>query len=389
MYAFANRMKDVKASEIRELLKITEQPEFISFGGGLPSADLFPIKELSIIAHDIIKENGEQALQYSTTEGYLPLRAQIAMRLQQRNSLFANAEDILIMNGSQQGLDLIGKLFLNEGDIVFCESPSYLGALSAFRAYGPQFCEIETDEDGMVPNALEQAIRTYPKGKIIYVVPDFQNPTGRTWSSERRHEIYSIAKKAGIVIVEDNPYGELRYEGEAIQPIKVLDDCGLVIYLGTFSKILCPGYRIAWVLANEMIIDKLVLLKQSADLHTSTANQMQISAYLEKHNIEEHVNQLCNLYKKRRDAMLNAINKYFPQNIKVNKPKGGLFLWITFEAGYDTRALLKRCITKKVAFVPGDAFYPNNPQRNTCRLNFSNMSEVLIEEGIKRMAKEI
>jgi DNA-binding transcriptional MocR family regulator len=382
-------MKEVKASEIRELLKITQQSDFISFGGGLPSPDLFPTEILAEIAYDIIKNNGQQALQYSTTEGHMPLRKHIANRLNEKNALQISAEELLIVNGSQQGLDLVGKLFLNEGDTVFCESPSYLGALSAFRAYGAQFCEVDTDEQGMVPQALEQAIKMQPKGKIIYVVPEFQNPTGRTWTRERRRKIYEVAKHAGVVIVEDNPYGELRYEGETIQPIKVLDNEGLVIYLGTFSKILCPGYRIAWVLANEIIIDKLVLLKQSADLHTSTVNQMQISAYLEAYNIDEHVDQLCMLYKKRRNVMMAAIERYFPDNIKVNKPNGGLFLWITFEDGYDTRELLKRCIAKKVAFVPGDAFYPNHPQRNTCRLNFSNMSESLIEEGIKRMAENL
>lgn len=385
----AERMAYIKASEIRELLKITERPEVISFAGGLPAPELFPIQALADLTSRLILDEGYKALQYSTTEGYRPLREKIAMRMEKVFKTRVAADEIIITSGSQQALDFIGKVLINPGDEVFLESPSYLGAINAFRAYKPKFVEVETDDEGMIPEALEAALKQAKHPKFIYIIPDFQNPTGRTWSLERRKAQIGLASKYGVLVVEDNPYGELRYEGEILPAVKSLDTEGWVVYLGSFSKTLCPGMRIGWIAAHRTLLEKFVLIKQGADLHTSTFSQMLINRYIETQDFDAHIRKLCQVYRLRRDAIIRAMERYFPGGVRCNHPKGGLFTWVMLPEGMDGTELLKEALSKNVAFVPGASFFPCTPKKNTLRLNFSNMPEDRIEQGIMRLADAI
>lgn len=280
-YRYAGRLSNIRASEIRELLKMTERPEVISFAGGLPASELFPIQEIKEVNDYVLDCCGEQALQYTTTEGFQPLRRWIAERMNSRLGTSFDEDNIMITHGSQQALDLTGKVFLEEGDVVLCESPTYLAAISAFRAYGCRFAEVETDEDGMVISRLEKALEENPEAKLIYIVPDFQNPTGRTWSLARRRQLAELSAKYNVVVIEDNPYGELRYEGDFLPSVKSFDKEGNVLCTGTFSKIFCPGYRIGWIAGEKEVIRKYVLVKQGVDLQCNTVAQMVISSFLE------------------------------------------------------------------------------------------------------------
>ncbi|MCD8171472.1 MAG: PLP-dependent aminotransferase family protein, partial [Clostridiales bacterium] len=315
-YNYARRMADMKASEIRELLKLTEKPEVISFAGGLPAPELFPIEEIKKANNHVLDHNGGQALQYSTTEGYGPLRKWIAQRMNAQLGTSFDGDDIMMTNGSQQALDLSGKLFLDEGDVVLCESPTYLAAISAFKAYGCRFVEVPTDEEGMMIPELEHALKAEPDAKLIYVIPNFQNPTGRTWSLNRRQKLAELSAAYNVAVIEDNPYGELRYEGSFLPSIKSFDRTGNIICTGTFSKILCPGYRIGWIAGEAEVIRKYVLVKQGVDLQCSTIAQMVISAYLEQYDIDAHIRTIREVYRKRRDVALDAVNRYFPSDIK-------------------------------------------------------------------------
>jgi len=382
----ANRMEEMKASEIRELLKLTEQPDMISFAGGLPDADLFPVERIAAVRERIMKEQAKEALQYSVTEGYLPLREQIAARMNLHQGTAITAREVLITNGSQQGLDLTGKLFLNEGDVVLCESPTYLGALNAFRGYRPKFVEVDTDEDGMKLEHLDELLQTHPV-KLIYVNPNFQNPTGRCWSKERRQAFIDRVQRANVIVVEDDPYGELWFEAGERPTLFSMDRKGCVIYLGSFSKIFCPGYRTGWLIAGSPWMEKYVLAKQAVDLHSSTIGQREISCYLEQYPIEEHIVQLRTVYRQRRDAMLEALNVHMPPDVRFTKPQGGMFVWVELPEGENARDLLVRCLPLKVAFVPGGAFYPNGGNEHTLRLNYSVTKETQIREGIKRLAQ--
>ena len=384
--AYAKRMDGIKASEIREILKITQREEVISFAGGLPAPELFPVEALKKIAVEILEQSGRTALQYSTTEGYEPLREKIAARLNLKFKANVNSGQVLITCGSQQALDFLGKLFLDEGDVVLCESPTYLAAISAFRAYCPRFVEVPTDDEGMLVNELEKILAQTKRIKFIYVIPDFQNPTGRTWSMPRRSRLMELAEQYGIPVVEDNPYGELRFEGEILPSLKSLDTKGLVISTGTFSKTFCPGMRIGWVVAAPAVFEKLVLIKQGADLCTSLRNQMEVDLFMEKFNFEENLSNLVELYRRRRNAMVEALEKFMPADVSFTRPQGGLFLWVKLPDHVESVELLKKCLERNVAFVPGDAFFPNGGVKNTLRLNYSNMPEERITEGIKRLA---
>jgi DNA-binding transcriptional MocR family regulator len=385
---YAKRMENIKASEIRELLKLTQQPEVISFAGGLPAPELFPVDEVKQVISEVIEEHGRNALQYATTEGYTPLREKIAQRMAKMR-VNVTADNILITSGSQQGLDFTGKIFLDEGDVVLCESPSYLGAINAFKAYQPKFVEVPTDDDGMIPEELERIISTTENIKVIYVIPDFQNPTGRTWSVERRKKLIEIANKYNLPIVEDNPYGELRFEGEMPPSVKSFDTEGRVIYLGSFSKTFCPGFRIGWVCAEKDVLNKYILVKQGADLQANTVTQMALNKYLEKYNLDEHVEKIKDVYRKRRDLMIKTMEEEFPEGIKFTRPEGGLFTWVVLPEHINARKLAEKAIEKKVAFVPGGSFFPNGGNENTMRLNYSNMDEERIVLGIKRLAETI
>ena len=380
---FAKRMSYIKASEIREILKVTEQKDVISFAGGLPAPELFPIDEINEINQIVLKEAGTKALQYTTTEGYPPLREWIATRMNEHLGTSFDKDNILITHGSQQGLDLSGKVFLDEGDIVLCESPTYLAAISAFRAYGCSFIEIPTDENGMDMNALENVLSNTSNIKLIYVIPTFQNPTGRTWNSERRRQLAELSSEYNVAVIEDNPYGELRFEGEALSSVKSFDAVGNVLCTGSFSKIFCPGFRIGWIAGDKDIIRKYVLVKQGTDLQCNTIAQMTIAEYLKRYDIDKHIGKIVEVYKKRRDMAIECIERYFPDNIKYTRPKGGLFTWIELPEGLSARKILEKCLEKKIAFVPGGSFFPCENRENTFRINFSNMSEDRIEIGLR------
>lgn len=386
---FAKRMERLQASEIRELLKLTQRPEIISFAGGLPAPELFPVEELAKVAHDILLKEGKQLLQYATTEGRPTLRKKIADRMLAKYQIQVSPDEILITTGSQQCLDFAGKLFLDPGDVVLCESPSYLGALNAFNAYEPEFIEVPTDEGGLIPEELDKILSTTNRCKFIYVIPDFQNPTGRTWSLERREKFMEVINKYELPVLEDNPYGELRFEGEILPSLKSMDTKGLVIFLGTFSKIFCPGLRLGWVAAKPGILSEFIKIKQSADLHTSNFDQGIADAYIESYDLDAHVEKIKDLYRHRRDLIIASMEKMMPEGVEWTHPQGGLFLWLTFPQGTSAAQVFVKCIEKNVAGVTGDAFFPNGKTDRNMRINYSNMPDDKIVEGIRRIAEAI
>jgi len=386
---FARRMDILRASDIREILKVTQRPEVISFAGGLPAPEYFPVDEIAEVTNRLLREAGPRALQYSTTEGHPPLREMIARRMNERWQTRLTASQILITSGSQQGLDLVGKLFLDEGDTVLCESPTYLGAISAWNVFRPRWVEVPTDDEGMQIEALERLLECCDRVKFVYVVPNFQNPSGRTWSLERRRQFMDVINRRGVPVIEDNPYGEVRFEGEHLPALQSFDRRGNVLSLGTFSKIFCPGLRLAWVAAGQPYYEKLVILKQGTDLHTSTLAQMQVAAYAESHDLDENIRRVTEAYRERRDAMIGALLREMPEEVEFTRPLGGLFLWVELPAAIRARELLARCLDHNVAFVPGDSFYPNGGHENTLRLNFSNMPPARIQEGIARIASAL
>ncbi|MFN8427278.1 MAG: PLP-dependent aminotransferase family protein [Anaerolineales bacterium] len=391
-YRYAFRTQQMSSSVIRELLKLTEQPDIISFAGGLPAPEVFPVEQFREACNYVMDHFGPQSLQYSTTEGYRPLREMIARHIS-RFSSEVGADNILITSGSQQALDFVGRLFVNRGDYIVVESPTYLGALQAWNAYGAQYIPVRADEHGMIVDELEAALRVGPK--FIYVLPNFQNPSGSTLSLERRKQLVKIADKYGVPIIEDDPYGQLRYEGEHIPSIVALDSeyrgsngghySGNVIYLSTFSKLLAPGLRLGWVIAPVEVIQKLVMSKQAADLHTSSINQYVAHEVAKGGFLDEHVKVIRATYKERRDVMIEMMEEMFPAGVSWRKPKGGMFLWSVLPEGMDSAEVLKRAIEKKVAFVPGEAFHPTGGGKNTLRLNFSYSSPQTIREGITRL----
>ena len=388
-YKFASRMDRMKASEIRELLKLTARPEIISFAGGLPAPELFPVKEIAQVSHDLVEKEGQKLLQYATTEGRPTLREKIAKRMTEKYGTPVDMNDILITTGSQQCLDFAGKLFLDPGDVVLCESPSYLGALNAFNAYQPVFKEVPTDGEGIIPEELDKILATTPKCKFIYVIPDFQNPTGICWSLERRKKFIEVINKYDLPVFEDNPYGELRYRGESFPTLKSMDTKGLVSFLGTFSKIFCPGLRLGWIAGPHAIVEKFVMIKQSADLHTSNFDQGVADAYMDAYDLDAHVKEIVELYGHRRDLILKTMEEEFPEGVEFTRPDGGLFLWVTVPEGVSARKVFDKCIEQKVAAVIGDAFYPNDKTDRSMRVNYSCMPDDKIVEGVKRMAKAI
>ncbi|MCL2164204.1 MAG: PLP-dependent aminotransferase family protein [Oscillospiraceae bacterium] len=381
----ARRMSYIKASEIREILKVTEKPEVISFAGGLPAPELFPIEEIKRANQIVLEEDGRKALQYSTTEGYPPLRQWIAERMNKRLGTTFDSDNILITHGSQQALDLSGKVFLDEGDTVLCESPTYLAAISAFRAYGCRFAEIPTNANGMIMPELEKQIQEHQNAKLIYIIPDFQNPTGRTWNLESRRRLAEISAKYNIAVIEDNPYGELRFEGEILPSTKSFDKLGNILCTGTFSKVFCPGYRIGWIAGEKKIIRKHVLVKQGVDLQCNTIAQMEISKYLQLYDIDKHIEKIRETYKHRRDIAVDMMSRVFPEEVNFTRPEGGLFTWVELPSDINARDVLEKCLEKNVAFVPGGSFFPNGGRENTFRINFSNMPEDRIVEGLTRI----
>ncbi|WP_251624079.1 PLP-dependent aminotransferase family protein [Odoribacter lunatus] len=379
----AKRMASLKASEIREILKVTEQDGVISFAGGLPAPELFPIREIEDTTRIVLEKMGSKALQYTTTEGYAPLREWIAQRMNSRLGTHFDKDNILITHGSQQGLDLSGKVFLDEGDVVLCESPTYLAALNAFKAYGCRFIEIPTDEHGMRTDVLEEVLQKTPRAKLVYAIPTFQNPTGKTWNLERRKQLAEISARYNVAVIEDNPYEELRFEGEAYPSVKSFDRTGNVLCAGTFSKIFCPGFRIGWMAGEKELIRKYVLVKQGTDLQCNTIAQMTIAEYLKKYDIDAHIGRIVKVYRQRRDVAVACLEKYFPAEVRFTRPEGGLFTWLELPPSISARDILTKCLEQKIAFVPGGSFFPNEHKENTLRLNYSNMPEERIEQGLK------
>ncbi len=402
-HRYAQRTKDLTSSTIRELLKLTQRPDVISFAGGMPAPELFPLERFTAACQRLLADSaaGQAALQYSTTEGYPPLREMIARHVA-RYGILAKPENVMITGGSQQALDLIAKLLINPGDRILVEAPTYLGALQAFNVFGAEYVTTPIDDDGLRTELLEGALRSGPK--FMYILPNFQNPSGVTLSLERRKEVVALADKYGIPIVEDDPYGQLRYEGEHLPPLLDLDretvgvrsddgfQSGNVIYLSTFSKTLAPGLRLGWIVAPPEVLARLVQLKQGADLHTSTFTQMVAYEVARGGFLDEHVQRLRQAYKERRDVMLEALDEFVPDSLGVTwtRPRGGLFLWMQLPDGGDCHRLLEAALREKVAFVPGDSFfpasYPQSDSRRFMRLNFSNATPKLIVEGVRRLA---
>jgi 2-aminoadipate transaminase len=391
-YRYAHRMKSMKSSIIRELLKLTQKPEMISFAGGLPSPEVFPVKEFQDAASRVLANSPEVALQYGTTEGYAPLREMIAER-SARYGLKISAANISITSGSQQALDLLGRLFINRGDRIIVENPTYLGAIQAWNAYGADYIPVPMDEEGMITEELEKGLR---KGaKFIYVLPNFQNPSGVTLSLRRRQELVELADRYGVPIIEDDPYGQIRFEGEHLPPVSVVDSQyrgenggnydGNVIYLSTFSKLLAPGIRIAWAIGAETVIKKLVQAKQGADLHTSSFNQVAVYEVSQNNFLDEHVKVIRATYKERRDAMLEAMDELFPAEVTWTRPQGGMFLFAHLPEGMDATELFEKAIERNVAYVPGAAFHAAGGGENTLRMNFSYCTPDTIREGIARL----
>ena len=389
---FARRTQQMSGSAIREMLKMAAIPGVISFGGGLPAPEVFPIEEFKNASQKVLAEKGVEALQYSITDGYIPLR-EVICDITNRDGANLVPGNVMITNGSQQALDLLGKILINHGDRILVEAPTYLGALQAWNAFGAEYVQVETDEDGLIPEAVEAAMRVSPK--FLYLMPNFQNPTGKTLPIERRRKIIEIADHYGVPIIEDDPYGKLRYEGEDITPMLVLDNeyrggtgdslDGNVIYLSTFSKTLAPGIRLAWISAPKQVISKFINAKQGADLNTSALLQMIVYEVIKDGFIDDHLHLIREVYGRRRDLMLESLEEFFPAGVSWTEPKGGMFLWVTLPDGITSTELLKVCVERKVGFVPGIPFYPNEGGENTMRLNFSNATDERLVEGMKRM----
>ncbi len=382
--AYAKRTARLKSSAIRELLKLTADPAIISFAGGLPAPEMFPVREFQEACDYVLRNEGLLALQYGATEGYRPLKEYLVERMN-KYGVPAEEDNILLTNGSQQALDLIGKVFVDSTMVVCTERPTYLGALQAWNAYEANYCTVPLDDKGMIVDDLPKIIEKH-KPTFVYVLPNFHNPAGVSLSEERRHQLVEIAIKYDIFIVEDDPYGELRFEGEDVIPIVTLAK-ERTIYLCTFSKTLAPGLRLGWIVAPQVVISKLVQAKQGADLNTSPFVQMIANDICQRGILRQHVRRIRATYKERRDAMLDAMAEFFPQEVKWTHPQGGLFLWVKAPEKINTVDLFKTAVAEKVAYVPGTSFYPDDdPEgQHTMRLNFSYCKPEVIVEGIRRL----
>lgn len=390
---FSDNAKRMKRSAIRECLKLTQQPDIISFAGGLPSKTSFPYEEIKQLAVQVIEEDGAAALQYSTTEGDMGLRNELLKRYQKEGLDHITTDNIVVTTASQQSLDLIGKIFINPGDIILCGLPSYLGGLNAFAVYGPELVGIELDNYGMRADMLEEKLEALKlvgkKPKFIYVIPDFQNPAGITMPESRRIEIIELAHKYDVLIIEDSPYREIRFEGVTPPMMHALDKSGHVVTLGTFSKIFCPGFRIGWVIAHTTILDKFVQAKQSADLCTSSYLQKIAAKYIETGMFEKNLQHIIEEYRDKKNHMIANFEKYMPEGVTWTNPEGGLFLFIYLPKHLDAGKLFHKAVEKKVAFVQGDVFHCDNSGKNTLRINFSYVDQETNTLGVKRLAEVI
>lgn len=384
---FSDSITDVPRSFIREILKVALDPAVISFAGGLPNRQLFPAEELKAATNKVFAIHGNDIFQYSNSEGYMKLREYIAERYRQKKTLDIPVEDILITSGSQQGLDLLGKILLNKGDSLILEEPGYLGAIQAFSIYKPKFLPIPVSEQGMDTQQLRHVMSS-EKPKLMYTVPNFQNPSGVSYSKNNRVEVSERLQGTKTLLIEDDPYGELRFSGESKPSFKELLPDNTIL-LGSFSKTIVPGFRLGWIAAPKYVTDKLIIAKQASDLHTSHFTQSIIYHYLRDNDVDEHIEKIRDAYGRQCRTMLSSIGKHFPQNVKYTKPEGGMFLWAELPQNAASLDLFDLAVKDKVIFVPGDPFYVNKTRTSTMRLNFSCADEETIEIGISRLGEAI
>lgn len=384
---FAERIQGVPRSFIREILKASLNPEVISFAGGLPNPAFFPVKQIEEATTAVFNRDGASVLQYSNSEGELELREFISRRYKEKKGLDIPAENIIITNGSQQGIDLLAKVFLNPGDSVLIEEPGYLGAIQSLTLFQPKFRPVPVGERGMDIEALEKSSES-GTAKMLYMVPSFQNPSGITYTNENRREVAAVAEKNNFILIEDDPYGELRFTGEHADSFgKYLPE--QTVLLGSFSKVVAPGLRLGWLAAPTWVHEKLLIAKQAADLHTSSFTQKIILEFLQSHDLDQHIAKITEMYGNQCRAMVDAIGRYFPSEITITKPEGGMFLWGQLPEGKNSMELFEKAVLQKVVFVPGDPFYTTKGSWNSFRMNYSCVDSATIEEGVKRMSRAI
>lgn len=387
-FTFSNKISSLQPSAIREILKATSDPSIIPLAAGNPAPDAFPIDAVRSVAKDILEKHPIEALQYGVSEGYQPLRDTISKWLKKRENIGNDYDEILITSGATQVTDLLTKVICNEGDIVLCEEPSFIGSLNCFRSYGCKLKGVHVEADGMDVDALEEALKTTENIKFIYTIPNFQNPSGTTMSLEKRKRLYDLAVQYNVIILEDNPYGDLRTEGESLPTIKSMDTEGIVVYAGSFSKILSPGLRVAYCVADKKIIAKMTVGKQSSDVHTPCLNQMIVNEWFKNYDVDAHIVKIQDIYRKKLNLMCDCIDKELGDFVEYVKPQGGLFIWCKLPDSVDMLEFVKKAIEKKVAVVPGNAFLMNDAEKSQyIRLNFSTPTDEGIVEGIKRLGE--
>lgn len=389
-YTFSAKLQNLKPSAIREIFKSLSDPSIIAFAAGNPSPESFPVEELATISAQIYKDNPISALQYSITEGYPPLRNAIAERIKRKFNIGRDFDTTIVVSGGTQGIELTAKVLCNEGDAVICEDPTFIGALNAFRSNGIEVVGVPSDEGVIDPDMLERVIAATPRARMIYLIPTFHNPMGTTMPMSTRRAIYDICRRHKILILEDNPYGELRFAGEDVPTIKSIDDDGIVIYCSSFSKILSAGIRVGYVCAPEPVIQKMVVAKQVEDVHTNIFFQMVCHRYMTEYNLDGHIKSICDLYRRKSSLMLDALDEYMPDSVKFTRPQGGLFVWCTLPDSVELDKVVKAALERKVAIVPGTAFNCDTSKPSKCfRLNYSTPTDEQIPEGVRLLAEAI
>ncbi|MBQ2093978.1 MAG: PLP-dependent aminotransferase family protein [Ruminococcus sp.] len=387
-YKFSDRVQTLKPSAIREIFKYAADPSVVSLSAGNPSPDAFPAKEIAEISAKVLAENPISVLQYSVTEGYAPLRQHMLEYMKEKHNTGTDNDDILITTGAQQIMDLSSKALVNEGDVVICEAPSFIGSLNTFRSYNAKLVGVTVEPDGMSTVELEQKLKENPNAKLIYTIPNFQNPSGVTMSLEKRKRVYELAKQYGVLIIEDNPYGDLRYSGEYLPNIKTFDTDGIVIYAGSFSKVISPGIRVAYTIAPKPIFQKLVVCKQGNDVHTNIWSQYVCDEFITKYDFDAHLEKLRQIYTKKAQFCMDLLDKYCAPAITYNKIDGGLFIWCDLLKDVDMPQFCKTAVLNKVCVVPGNAFLTDeNDECHSFRINFSTPTDEQLEKGIKILGK--
>lgn len=388
-FNYSKRVPADGTDAVGAILKAAADPKIISFAGGLPAPELFPVKEMQAAVDQVFTKEGQEAMQYGAAKGVTALRELILEHVKEKEGVTGQLDNVMVTTGSEQVLDLVGKAFVDPGDTVLVEQPTYLCALDVFKSYGAKFVGVDMDEQGMKMDSLEEALQAHPETKLVYTVPNFQNPTGRTMAVERRQKLAELAEKYDVYVLEDNPYGEIRFAGQHVPAVKSFDKSGHVFYMSTFSKTLAPGFRLGWVVADQDVVNKLTVLKQSADLHTDNLAQYAVVEFLKHNDLDAHVKEISALYGKRKQLMADGIKQYFPAGVKYTDPEGGMFLWVEVPGVDDTVELFKECLNHNVAFVPGDPFFAGQPQPGAFRLNYSNAQEDQIKVGMKQLGEAL